>query len=70
MGARPSDYERRARDHIRDWKKPEQGWFGQTMRQVGWPLDRLGTLIKHAAGAAGLYEVVNKALAGTVGWWG
>lgn len=69
MSPRPSDYERRARAQISEWKKPEQGWFGQTMRQVGWPLDRLGTLITHA-GAAGLYGVVNDALAGTVGWWG
>ena len=66
MGARPSDYERRTREQIRDWKNPEQGWFGQTMRQIGWPVDRLGSLLQNATDAAGLSDVISKAIAGLV----
>ena len=66
MSAKPSDYERRAREQIHDWKNPEQGWFGQTMRQIGWPVDRLGSLLQNAADAAGLSDVISKALAGLV----
>lgn len=67
MSRTPSDYERRAREQIHEWKDPRQGWFGQTMRQIGWPVDRLGTLLKSAADAAGLSNVISKALAGIVG---
>ena len=66
MSARPSDYERRAREQIRGWKNPEQGWFGQTMRQIGWPVDRLSILLQNAADGAGLSDVISKALAGIV----
>ena len=52
MGARPSDYERRARDHIRDGRSLNRVG-SPAMRQVGWPLDRLGTLIKHALARLG-----------------
>ena len=37
------------------------------MRQIGWPVDRLGTLLKNAADVAGPPEVINKALAGILG---
>ena len=67
MNGTPSDYERRAREQIHDWKNPAQGWFGQTMRQIGWPVDRLGTLLKNTADVAGLPDVINKALAGILG---
>ena len=66
MSARPSDYERLAREQIHDWKNPEQGWFGQTMRQIGWPVDRLSILLQNAADAAGLSDLISKALAGIV----
>ena len=67
MSARPSAYELRARDQIHKWKHPAQGWFGQTMRQIGWPLARLTTLLKNAADAANLPAVITRALAGIVG---
>ena len=67
MNGTPSDYERLAREQIHDWKNPAQGWFGETMRQIGWPVDRLGTLLKNAADVAGPPEVINKALAGILG---
>ena len=66
MSARLSDYERRTREQIHNWKNPEQGWFGQTMRQIGWPVDRLGSLLQNATDAAGLSDVISKALAGLV----
>ena len=66
MSARLSDYERRTREQIHDWKNPKQGWFGQTMRQIGWPVDRLGSLLQNATDAAGLFDVIGKALAGLV----
>ena len=66
MGREPSDYEDRAREQIRRWKKPDQGWFGQTMGQIGWPVDRVRELIGNAAAATGLNEVLAKALAGTL----
>ena len=67
----PSDYERRALDQIHEWKNPQLGWFGQTMKQIGWPgpIDHLNTLLKNTGDAitqAGMLDVVNKALAGTV----
>ena len=64
MSVGQSDYELRAREQIHEWKNPEQGWFGQTMRQIGWPVDRLGILLKNAADAARLSDVITKALAG------
>ena len=67
MSARPSTYERRAREQIHIWKCPEQGWFGQTMQQIGWPLARLGTLLKNGVDAAGLSDAITKALGGCVG---
>ena len=67
MNGTPSDYERRAREQIHEWKNPTQGWFGETMRQIGWPVDRLGTLLKNAVDVVGLPEVINKALAGILG---
>ena len=67
MSGRPSDYERRALERIHEWKDREQGWFGQTMRQIGWPVDRLGALLSSAADAAGLSDVITKALTGIVG---
>ena len=66
ISARLSDYERRTREQIHNWKNPEQGWFGQTMRQIGWPVDRLGSLLQNATDAAGLSDVISKALAGLV----
>ena len=66
MNGTPSDYERRAREQIHEWKNPAQGWLGETMRQIGWPVDRLGTLLKNAADVADLPEVIHKALAGIV----
>ncbi len=66
MGTRPSAYERRVREQIHEWKNPAQGWFGQTMREIGWPVERLGTLLQNAADAAGLPDVISKALAGLV----
>ncbi len=66
MSAGPSAYERRASEQIHDWKNREQGWFGQTLRQIGWPFDRLGTGLKNAADAAGLSFVINRASAGLV----
>jgi len=65
--SRRSEYERRARDQIHEWKNPGQGWFGQTLSQIGWPVDRLGTLLKSVADSAGLSDVINKALNGNVG---
>ena len=64
MNAKPSDYEHRAHEQIQEWKNPEQGWFGQSMSQIGWPIDRLGTVLKNAADAAGLVDVITKALGG------
>ena len=66
MSGKPSDYENRAREQIGEWKKPDQGWFGQTMRQIGWPVDRVRALIGKAAAATGLHDVLAKALAGTL----
>ncbi len=66
MSAPPSGYEREAHEQIHEWKNPELGWFGQTMGVIGWPLDRLGTVIKNAGDTVGLGHVVNGALAGTV----
>ena len=65
MTTGPSDYERRARDQIHEWKHPKRGWFGETMQQIGWPVKELGTLIKNATVATGLWDVVTKAIAGT-----
>ena len=67
----PSEYERRAIEQIRDWKNPKLGLFGQTMQQIGWPgaIDRLSSLVKNAGdtiGTAALFNVVNKAVTGTV----
>ena len=62
----PSDYERKALDEIRKWKNPEIGWFGQTMQQIGWPLDKLGVVIKKAAAATRVDAVLAKALAGVM----
>ena len=53
-------------EQIGEWKKPDQGWFGQTMRQIGWPVDRVRALIGNAAAATGLHDVLAKALAGTL----
>ena len=64
--ARASDYERNALEQIHQWKKPEQGWFGQTMQQVGWPVERLRSMLGTAADAVGLADVFAKALAGIV----
>ena len=66
MSGKPSNYENRAREQIGEWKKPDQGWFGQTMRQIGWPVDRVRALIGKAAAATGLHDVLAKALAGTL----
>ena len=73
MSARLSVYERGAREQIREWKNPKPGWFGQSMREIAWPVDGLGTIIRKATGTikkasdkAGLNYVVNQALAGTV----
>ena len=68
----PSDYERAAFDQIHEWKNPRLGWFGQTMKRIGWPspIDHLTTLLKNAGDAitqTALLNVINKALAGTVG---
>ena len=63
---RPSEYERRAREQIHEWKNPARGWFGQTLSQIGWPVDRLGTLLKSVADSVGLSDVINKALNGIV----
>lgn len=66
MTTQLSDYERTALDDIREWKNPASGgWFGQTMKKIGWPLDKLGVVIKKAAAAAGVHAVLDKALAGT-----
>lgn len=67
MSFGPSAYERRAREQVHQWKNPEQGWFGQTMQQIGWPLVRLGSLLKDVADSAGLSDAITKALAGIVG---
>ena len=64
--ARASDYERNALEQIHQWKKPEQGWFGQTMQQVGWPVEGLRSMLGTAADAVGLADVFAKALAGIV----
>ena len=53
--ARASDYERNALEQIHQWKKPEQGWFGQTMQQVGW-LDTAQVVRDEAAAAADVAE--------------
>lgn len=66
MSARPSAYERRAREQIHDWKNSRQGWFGQTMQQIGWPIVRLGTVLKDVADEAGLSDAITKALTGIV----
>ena len=67
----PSKYERRALERIHEWKNPELGWFGQTMQQIGWPgaMQDLGSFIGRAGdavGATALFDVFNKAVAGTV----
>lgn len=62
----PSAYESRACEQIHEWKNPTQGWFGQTLSQIGWPVERLGTLLKSVAESAGLSNVINKALNGIV----
>lgn len=64
MSGKPSDYDNRAREQMREWKKPEQGWFGQTMRQISWPVDRVRALIGNATAATGLHGVLAKMLAG------
>ena len=66
-----SEYERAALKQIHEWKNPELGWFGQTMKQIGWPrpIDHLTTLLNNAGDAItqnALLDVINKALAGTV----
>ena len=61
-----SDYERRAYEQIQAWKNPEQGWFGQKLSKIGWPVGRLSTVLKNAADAAGLIDVLAKALGGIV----
>ena len=66
-----SEYERAALKQIHEWKNPELGWFGQTMKQIGWPrpIDHLTTLLNNAGAAItqnALLDVINKALAGTV----
>lgn len=66
MSTRPSAYERGVREQIHEWENPAQGWFGQTMRQIGWPVERLGSLLQNATDAAGLPDVISKALAGLV----
>ena len=67
-----SGYERAALKQIHEWKNPQLGWFGQSMKQIGWPrpIDHLTTLLKNAGDAitqTALLDVINKALAGTVG---
>ena len=66
MSGRPSDYERQALERIHEWKAPEQRWFGQTIRQIGWPVECLGGLLGSAADAVGLSDLVTKALEGIV----
>ena len=71
MSRQLSDYERRAREQIHQWKNPKIGWFGQTMRQIGWPAssDRLRTQFKNLGDSiteARLFDVINKSVAGTV----
>ena len=60
-----SDYERRVHEQIQAWKNPGEGWFGQKLSQIEWP-DRLSTVLKNAADAAGLIDVITKALGGIV----
>ena len=38
----------------------------QKLSQIGWPVDRLSTVLKNAADAAGLIDVITKALGGIV----
>ncbi len=66
MTSMSSDYENQAREQIRRWKSPDQRWFGQTMRQIGWPVAPVKTLIGKAAAATELRSVFDKAFAGTV----
>lgn len=61
-----TNYERKALDEIREWKNPASGWFGQTMRQIGWPLDKLGVVLRKAAAAIHVDAVLDKALAGAM----
>lgn len=48
--ATPSDYEWIALDQIHQWKNPELGWFGHTMRVINWPLDKAGDTVMATPG--------------------
>ena len=61
MGTRPSVCERRAHEQIHEWTNPDHGRFRQTMRRIGWPVARLGSLLQNAADATGLPDVIPRA---------
>jgi hypothetical protein len=46
----PSEYETEMLKAIHAWKNPELGWFGQAMRLVNWPLERLGDILLNTPG--------------------
>lgn len=63
MPQNPSDYETRARREIDAWKSPTIGWFGQAMRTINWPLDKMGDL---ALKTPGVGWVIEKSVGGLV----
>lgn len=63
QGARPSDYEERARRQIWEWKNPKQSWFDQAMAVVSWPLDKAS---KAASNVPGLGRVLENSFSGTL----
>ena len=59
-----SEYERLAVASIHEWKNPQIGWFGKTMKVINWPLEKSGDLITKVPGVD---LVIEKAMGGLVG---
>ncbi len=53
---KPSDYESTAIQQIHAWKNPELGWFGWVMKQINWPIDKLGDATMKVPGIGWVLE--------------
>jgi hypothetical protein len=53
-----SKYERSAIASIHEWKNPQIGWFGRTMKVINWPLEKAGDLITEVPGVDWVIEKV------------
>jgi len=56
-----SKYERNAIAEIHAWKNPQLGWFGQAMKAINWPLDKVGDAV---FATPGIGVVIRKSIEG------